>query len=97
VADSGEALVEACKAGLGIALSPDWIVGPDVAAGRLRRLFPDAPPSRMGIWAVYPKARAHSPKVTRLVERVAAVIEPAPWRKGCTEADQASGEPRPGS
>jgi DNA-binding transcriptional LysR family regulator len=86
IADSGDALVEACRLGLGVAIAPDWLVGHDVATGRLVRLFSDTPPTRMGIWAVYPRQRAHSPKVVRLIDRVTAEIEPAPWRTGCDGA-----------
>src|SRR5262245_32743283 len=38
--DNGQALLAATRAGLGIALMPDWSINDDLAAGRLVRLFP---------------------------------------------------------
>lgn len=51
--DDFEAMRLACLAGIGIGLLPDWVVGPDVRAGRLQRLRLDdeawnAAPA--GIW-----------------------------------------------
>lgn len=39
--DSGEAMLPALRAGLGIARLPDFIVDPDLAAGRLESLLPE--------------------------------------------------------
>lgn len=59
--DSGPALLAAARAGLGIALLPDWSVLEDLRAGRLIRLFPARRVSHMefenGIYAVYAETR----------------------------------------
>jgi DNA-binding transcriptional LysR family regulator len=59
--DSGPALLEAARGGLGIALMPDWSVLEDVRGGRLVRLFPELRVSHMefenGIHALYPDSR----------------------------------------
>ncbi len=59
--DSGPALLEAARGGLGIALMPDWSVLEDVRSGRLVRLFPGLRVSHMefenGIHALYPDSR----------------------------------------
>jgi DNA-binding transcriptional LysR family regulator len=59
--DSGPALLEAARGGLGIALMPDWSVLEEVRGGRLIRLFSDHRVSHMefenGIHALYPDSR----------------------------------------
>jgi DNA-binding transcriptional LysR family regulator len=59
--DSGPALLEATRGGLGIALMPDWSVLEELRDGRLVRLFRDYRVSHMefenGIYAVYPDSR----------------------------------------
>jgi DNA-binding transcriptional LysR family regulator len=59
--DSGPALLEAARGGLGIALMPDWSVLEEVRSGRLVRLFREHRVSHMefenGIHALYPESR----------------------------------------
>lgn len=63
-----DALRDATAAGLGIALLPTWLVGPDVRGGRLVELLPEwegfiaAGPAR-AIWAVYLPKKVVSTKV----------------------------------
>ncbi len=80
---NGLALRECALAGLGAALLPDWLVGDDLAAGRLVDLFPgyrvavvDAP---TGLWFVYPSRSYVPAKVRAFIDFVrAAVGEPKP-------------------
>jgi DNA-binding transcriptional LysR family regulator len=62
------AILEAARMGLGIALLPNYLTDPDVAAGRLRRLLPEfdvtATTFETGAWLVYP-SRAYLPAKTR--------------------------------
>jgi DNA-binding transcriptional LysR family regulator len=62
-------------AGLGIAREPDFIVGPDVRAGRLIPILRDYEPPPLNIYVVYPSRRHLSAKVRAfadfLVERFA--------------------------
>lgn len=66
---------EAALAGLGVVLLPLWIIGPDLKAGRLRRLLPTHHWPDNAIQAVYPPGRHLSAKVRSfldfLVERFA--------------------------
>lgn len=59
--DSGPALLEAAKAGVGLALLPDWSVLDELRTGRLVRLLPGYRVSHVefenGIYAVYPESR----------------------------------------
>lgn len=81
-ADSGDALVQAARAGLGIGVFPAWMVPDEVAAGALVPAVPGLPPIAQGVWALYPRHRHLVPKVARCVEHLAAALSPAPWRTG---------------
>ncbi len=63
------ALVEAARAGLGPALLADWLIGPDLAAGRLVDLFPDheatATTFETAAWILYP-SRTYLPAKVRV-------------------------------
>lgn len=66
-ANSSDLLREAVLDGLGIALLADWLIQPDVQAGRLRRLFEDykinPQDNRVSVHAAYLPNRRHSRKV----------------------------------
>jgi DNA-binding transcriptional LysR family regulator len=70
-ANSGRMLAELAAAGLGVLLEPDFIVAPEVRAGRLVRLLPGFQPPRSPIAAVYPSRRHLSAKVRRFVDFLA--------------------------
>ena len=68
-ANNGDVLRTAALAGQGIVLLPDFIVGADLADGRLVRLLPDWEcPGSSAVYAVYPASRHLSPKVRVLVD-----------------------------
>ena len=81
-ANNGRMLTALAVAGLGVVLEPDFIVAPEIRAGRLRPLLPQFAPPRTPISAVYPSRRHLSPKVRAFVDfladRFAAVgtVEP---------------------
>jgi DNA-binding transcriptional LysR family regulator len=83
-ANSGDVLTAAAVAGLGIVCEPDFIVEPDLAAGRLVRLLPEVRGAQSEIWAVYPSRRHLSVKVRLFVDHLVDVFarpaEPAPRR-----------------
>ncbi len=66
--DSGEALRDAAAGGLGIALLPDFLVGADLKAGRLRQVLPRLPLGDAEIVAIYPSKRLLEPRVRRFVD-----------------------------
>ena len=73
--NDSEVLLDAALAGLGIALLPTWLVGPDIQANRLVELLPSwewliAPGPVRGIWAVYPPKKTVSPKVRAFISFV---------------------------
>lgn len=51
--NNGDVLREAALGGLGIASLPTFLIGPDIAAGRLALVLPDTQPAPLGIYALY--------------------------------------------
>ncbi|MBC9177564.1 LysR family transcriptional regulator [Pseudoroseomonas ludipueritiae] len=80
-ANSGEALLDAARAGLGLTLLPTFMVGPAVAAGELVPVaVPGWVPVPDSIHIVYPETPAMPAKLRALIEHLAATIaEPFPW------------------
>ncbi len=72
-ADDGDALVAAACAGLGLVLLPEWLVGPDIASGRLVEVLKDcsADPEVTPLYAVYAPGPYTAPKVRAFVDFLA--------------------------
>lgn len=75
--NSGEAVLEAVLAGLGLCQLPEFYVLPYLASGLLVELLPDARPQDEPVWAVYPERRHLLPKVRVLVEWLKRELGPA--------------------
>ena len=71
-ANNGQMLCALAVAGVGINFEPDFIVAPDVRAGRLVPLLPEFAPPSIPIHAVYPSRRHLSAKVRAFVDFLAA-------------------------
>lgn len=65
--DSTPALLEAVKAGAGLAVLPDYLVQDQLAAGRLQTVLPGWSLRDGGIYTVYPPSRFRPAKVTAFV------------------------------
>ncbi|MBS0639625.1 MAG: LysR family transcriptional regulator [Acetobacteraceae bacterium] len=70
VVNTGEALRAAAITGMGIAPSPEWIVGDALAAGLLTRVLADFATAVSGIYAVYPTNRLLTPVVRAFVDHL---------------------------
>ena len=70
-ANNGQMLCALAVAGVGINFEPDFIVAPDVRAGRLVPLLPQFAPPSIPIHAVYPSRRHLSAKVRAFVDFLA--------------------------
>lgn len=70
-ANSGEMLVSAAIAGLGLVYEPDFMLRAAIGDGRLLRVLPDYEGERSGIWAVYPSRRHLSLKLRLFVDHIA--------------------------
>ncbi len=78
-ANNGEVLRAALLEGLGLALMPTFIVGRDLAAGRLELVLEDYELPPGGVHAVYPHGRHLSPKVRAFVDFLSDRFARAPW------------------
>jgi DNA-binding transcriptional LysR family regulator len=82
-ANNGDVLAAAAVAGLGLVMSPTFIVGPDVQAGRLKCVLRDYLSAETAIYAVYPHRRHLSAKVRAFVDFLGERFGPEPyWDKG---------------
>jgi DNA-binding transcriptional LysR family regulator len=83
--NSGNMLYAAMVAGAGIGLAPTFVVGGDLAEGRLVALMPDYRPVDSELSAIYPPGKHLSAKVRSLIDFLAARFGPEPpwdeWRK----------------
>jgi DNA-binding transcriptional LysR family regulator len=64
----------------GIILQPDFLIGLDLAAGRLVRRLPDQEGEEVGIYAVYPSRKHLSGKVRALVEFLVSAFAQPGWQ-----------------
>ncbi|APG94596.1 transcriptional regulator, LysR family (plasmid) [Sinorhizobium americanum] len=80
VADNSEALLEAALQGAGIILAPDWLVGPEIRAGKLAEILAGwAGPSDYGVFIVLPPGRMVPAKTRAFIEEIARAIK-SNWR-----------------
>lgn len=78
--NNGDTARAAALAGHGIIWQPSFLIGPDLAAGRLVRVMPDYRLPDIDIQAVYPSRRHLSAKVRAMVDfLVAAFHGTPPW------------------
>lgn len=65
--DSGEAVLAAALAGVGVALLPTFLCGEHIAAGRLQVLLPEARVPEFGLYVVRPPPAGPMPRKIRLL------------------------------
>lgn len=78
-ANNGSFLVALAVAGAGIAREPDFIVGPDVRAGRLKPILTAYTALPLDICAVYPSRRHLSAKVRAFADFLVARFATPEW------------------
>lgn len=74
--NNGDTCRGAAVAGQGIVLQPDFVVGDDIAAGRLVELLPEYRAGELGVYAVYPSRRHMPPKIRALIEFLVKRLAP---------------------
>lgn len=79
LANSGVALRAPVLAGVGLTLTPTFIVGDELRAGRLRRVLTDWESPAYSLFALYPPSRHLAPKVRAFVDFVAESFRTPPW------------------
>ena len=70
--NNGEVLRTAALAGNGIANLPTFLVGPDIAAGKLVLVLPENPPTELGIFALYAPNRYLAAKTRVFIDFLVA-------------------------
>lgn len=78
-ANNGDTCRVAALAGQGIILQPSFMVGADLAAGRLRELLPGWRSIELGIHAVYPSRKFLAPKLRVVIDFLAEALAEADW------------------
>lgn len=78
-ANNGEVLMDAVRQGIGLAIMPTFLCGPDIAAGRVETALDDCTISESAVYAVYPHGRHLSPKVRVFVDFLADRFGPVPY------------------
>ena len=80
--NSADAVYHAALAGSGVARLSTYLIAPDLASGRLVRLFPEYEGKDSDIYAVYSTRRNLSPKVRALIDHLVAAFGPVPpWER----------------
>lgn len=77
--NNGDTCRAAALAGQGIVLQPTFLVGPDLASGKLVELMPAYKGPELGIYAVYPSRKHLLPKTRALVDFLAAAFRKPRW------------------
>lgn len=67
-ANNGDVLRDMAILGHGITQLPTFLVGPDIAAGRLRVVMPEYPPTDLAIYALYAPSRYLAAKTRLLID-----------------------------
>ncbi len=83
ISNNGALLRECALAGMGVALRASFMLGDDLASGRLVRLLPHQHLGQLGVMLVYPSRRLLSAKVRSLVDFLSAAFphpESDPWQ-----------------
>jgi DNA-binding transcriptional LysR family regulator len=70
--NNGDILRAAALHGNGITMLPTFIVGPDLAAGRLSIVLPGFPPAELGVYALYAPNRYLAAKTRVFVDFLSA-------------------------
>lgn len=78
--NNGSFLAAMAVAGMGIAREPDFIVGPDVRAGRLTPILRRFAPPPLDVYVVYPSRRHLSGKVRAFADFLAARFTTPEWQ-----------------
>ncbi len=73
--DSAVAVHRAALAGSGLTILSHILAGPDIASGRLVKLMPDYPPSRLPINLVYPSRRNMPMRVRTVIDYLVAEVQ----------------------
>jgi len=74
VANNSMAVHRATLAGAGLAVLSHILAGPDIEAGRLVKIMPDFPPTRLPVNVVYPSRKNIPPRVATMLDFLVQVV-----------------------
>ena len=81
-ANSADSLYHATLAGIGLSRLSTYLVGGDLASGRLVRVLPDYEDNGSDIYAAYSARRNMAPKVRAFIDHLVAEFSPVPpWER----------------
>lgn len=80
-ANNAEALTPALRAGLGLAVQPDFMVWEDLEAGRLERVMPGWSPPPIALHLVTPPGEPRPARVTVLIAFLVQNLSAEPWAR----------------
>ena len=90
-ANNADALAPALRAGLGLAVQPDFTIWQDLRSGRLERVMPDWQPPPIALNLVMPPGLPRPARVSALIGFLERAFSEAPW----AQPEQAGQAPRP--
>jgi DNA-binding transcriptional LysR family regulator len=76
--NSGQAVLDAALAGIGLCQLPDYYVLEHLRSGALISLLEAHQPPNTAVWALYPQQRHLSPKVRKLVDHLREMLSKRP-------------------
>ena len=78
--DNGEAIRDACIAGIGLTICSHWIAYRELENGKLVQVLKNYPlVADTAIWAVYPSSRLLAPKVRAFIDYFSQYFGPHPY------------------
>jgi DNA-binding transcriptional LysR family regulator len=80
--NSGQAVLDAALAGIGLCQLPDYYVLEHLRSGTLMSLLETHQPPNTAVWALYPQQRHLSPKVRKLVDYLREALGKRPEYSG---------------
>ncbi len=75
--NAAEGVREAVFAGLGLAVTSQWMFAPEIASGRVRCVLADWRLPPIDLWAVFPSGRQASAKARAFADFIAQELTPA--------------------
>ncbi|MCP1548031.1 MULTISPECIES: LysR family transcriptional regulator [Methylorubrum] len=78
-ANNADALAPALRAGLGLAVQPDFTIWEDLTSGRLERVMPDWQPPPIALNLVMPPGLPRPARVSALIAFLERAFSTAPW------------------
>lgn len=72
--NSGEAMLPALRAGIGVAILPEFIIGNDLSTGALEAILPDWTPRPLGLHLVTPPSRLRPARVEACLDFIARAL-----------------------